>query len=127
MIRSLEIDAPVERLWEGSSINNGYNAGWPDNVLGFWKPAWSVISEMHGLLNIKVILSCSIQGEIGEDTLKYILEPMMEIKHVPKFALELFIILPDQLLENVLELLGGNPPFSVESRGHVHMRDARFW
>lgn len=35
---------------------------------------------------------------------------MIAINHVPKFVLETFLPLPEQLLEGVLRSLGRNPP-----------------
>lgn len=105
----------------------GSEQSWPENILTFWEPAWSVIAGIHGLLNLKVTLSCRMPPEIGQETLIHILQPMMAINHVPNFALEIFFPLPEQLLEDVLQYLGGNPPFSVEIKELVYVPDAPPW
>lgn len=126
MIRSLHIDVPLHYQWKNGKVV-GYEESWPENILTFWEPAWSVIAEINGLLNLKVTLSCRTPREIDQETLVHILQPMMTINHVPDFALEIFLPLPEQLLEGVLQSLGGDPPFSVEVKKHIHMPDAPPW
>lgn len=126
MIRSLDIDVPLKMSWQEACIDVD-EAAWPENILIFWNPAWSVISEMHGLRNLKVTLSSNKPLDIDWETLHHILQPMMAVKHVPYFALEMFLSLPERLLEDVLQSLGGNAPFSVEVKEHIHMPNAPPW
>ena len=52
---------------------------------------------------------------------------MMAINHVPNFVLEMFLPLPEQLLEGVLQSLGGDPPFSMEVKEPIYMPNPPFW
>lgn len=118
MIRSLHIDVSLnhDRM---NGRGGCYEDSWLHNILTFWEPAWSVIAEIHGLLNLKVTLSCNGSLEFDWETLVHVLQPMMTINHVPNFVLETFLPLPEQLLEGVLQSLGGNPPFSVEVKERI--------
>ena len=126
MIRSLHIDVPLnhDRMNGWPVI---YQESWLHNILTFWEPAWSVIAGIHGLLNLKVTLSCKGSPEMDRETLVHILQPMMAINHVPNFVLEMFLPLPEQLLEGVLQSLGGNPPFSVVVKEPIYMPNPPFW
>ena len=116
MFRSLHIDVPLRSRWkDGSVVGDGHL--WPGNILTFWAPAWSVLAEMHGLMNLTVSLGPQTQRvvEVDRETLTHVMEPMMAVKHVPAFVLEILLPLPDGLLEDVLQHLG-NPPFAVEAK-----------
>lgn len=124
LIRSLELDVPLHVLWGDDRVQES-DPSWPANILIFWDPAWSVIAEMHGLLKLTISISSRAFGQpvIDRETLTHVLKPMMAVKHVRDFALEVCLPLPGGLLEDVLRELGGDPPFSVEVKEFRYLRD----
>lgn len=116
MIRSLELDVPLHALWGIDDVHQS-NPPYEVAILTFWDPAWAAIKEMRGLLTLKVSISSYsyfYQPIIDHETLTHLLRPMMAVRHVRDFALDVCLPLPDGLLEETLRELGGDPPFSLE-------------
>lgn len=78
---------------------------------------------MHGLVKLTVLISSRMYFDdtVDRRTVTQLLKPMMAVKHIRDFALETSLPLSDGVLEDVLQKLGGDPPFAIRWKNLIDL------
>lgn len=105
------------------SFNTKYGSlEWPTDVLWYWKGACDVLTKMQGLQNLKISLTRTslwlprVPTGLAQDPIEglvWFLQPLMAVRQVPNFNVDVYWPRPLDL-ERLQRELDGQPPFHLD-------------